>query len=593
MSHGGMKFMSTYLRNSGIELIGEVPWGAHFCQFYQSADDLIDILVPYFKAGLENNEFCMWITSEPVNVNDAMNGLRSVMPDIDRYLESGQLEILPYTEWYLEEGCFDCDRVLRGWVARLNGALKKGFEGLRLTGNTFWLEDKHWRSFTDYEHAVDNIIGQYRMVAICTYHSDKCGVSEVADVISNHQFALIKRNGSWEVIESSERKRAEATIRESEARHRMLFGYMPYGFAYHRVLFDDSKQPNDYIFLETNSAFEQMTGLKRDDITGKRVTEVLPGIEKSSFDWIGTYGTVATTGGSARFEQYSELLDRWYAVVAYSPLSEHFVAIFSDITDKKRKEEEIRCLNESLTLRARELEAANRELDERAHELQRSNKDLELFAYAASHDLREPLRKILSFSERLRTHAGPSLDDKGRDYLSRMENAAHRMMQLIDGLLALSRVSRKAPTYGKVNLSKVVEEVLSDMEIHIRESGATIEAGPLPAIEADSLEMRQLFQNLISNAMKFCTDSPRIAITCHPQDYRHEISIQDNGIGFDEKYLDEMFKPFRQLHHRGEYEGVGMGLAMCERIVSRYHGTISAKSSPGKGATFTITLPAG
>jgi hypothetical protein len=187
-------------RNSGIALIGEVPWGTHFCQFYQTRKDLIDILVPYFKAGLENNEFCMWVTSEPLNVEDAKKAMKKAMPRLDEYLEKGQLEILPYDQWYIKDGIFEEKRVLDGWVSKLDRALQKGFDGLRLTGNTFWIEKQDWDAFTDYEAAVDSVLGNYKMIAICTYSLEKCGVVEILDVVRNHEFALAMNHGSWQVL---------------------------------------------------------------------------------------------------------------------------------------------------------------------------------------------------------------------------------------------------------------------------------------------------------------------------------------------------------------------------------------------------------
>ena len=200
------------LRKTGINIIGDVQWGTHFCQFYQTKKDLLDILVPYFKTGLKNNEFCMWVTSEPLNEEDIQKAMKKALPGFDRYLERGQIEIIPHTEWYTKGGRFNSQRVLNGWVDKLNQALAKGYEGLRLTGNTLWLEKKDWRKFTDYEEEVNNVIGRYRMIAVCTYSLDKCGANEIIDVVRNHQFALIKRERKWELIESSERKRAEESI---------------------------------------------------------------------------------------------------------------------------------------------------------------------------------------------------------------------------------------------------------------------------------------------------------------------------------------------------------------------------------------------
>jgi hypothetical protein len=206
-----LSVMNMNLRHSGIAIIGDVPWGIYFYQFYQTTEDLIDILVPYFKAGLENNEFCMWVTSQPLEVETAKEAFRKAVPDIDIYLEKGQLEIIPYSHWYVKDGAFDSDRILNGWVEKLNKARANGYDGLRLTGNTFWLEKEDWNDFVDYEKKVDKVIGNYQMIALCTYNLDRCNATEIIDVVVNHQFALIKKNGKWELIESSKRKEAEKT----------------------------------------------------------------------------------------------------------------------------------------------------------------------------------------------------------------------------------------------------------------------------------------------------------------------------------------------------------------------------------------------
>jgi len=208
--------MEDELRNSGIDVIGDVPWGTHFCQFYQTKKDLIDILVPYFKAGLESNEFCMWVTSEPLVVAEAEEAMRKAVNNFDEYLRQGQIEIIPYNEWYLLGGTFDDDRVLKGWVSKLEQALAKGYSGLRLTGNTFWLERNHWQAFTEYEAKVNDVIGKYKMLAICTYCLDKCDGTAVIDVVKNHQFALIKQEGKWDIIESIIYKQAKQALLESE-----------------------------------------------------------------------------------------------------------------------------------------------------------------------------------------------------------------------------------------------------------------------------------------------------------------------------------------------------------------------------------------
>ncbi|MCB4791498.1 MAG: MEDS domain-containing protein [Elusimicrobia bacterium] len=329
-------------RKTGLEIVGDVPWGTHFCQFYKTKNDLTDILVPYFKAGLENNEFCMWVTAQPLDKEDAISALRKSYPSLDEKINNGQIEFLSYEEWYKIDGVFDADRVLAGWVQRLEKALKNGYEGLRLTGNTFFLEKEDWSGFTSYEEKVNNVIGNYKMLAMCTYSIDKCGPNEIIDVMSNHQFALIRRESKWSVIENSTSRHLEKAVQESEEKYRLLFARMLDGFAFHKIILDKDNKPVDYVFLEINSAFEKLTGLKKEDIIGKKVTDVLPGIENDPADWIGRYGRVSLTGEKAKFESYAKNLDKWYSISAYSPEKEYFVTLFQDITERKRAEDALK-----------------------------------------------------------------------------------------------------------------------------------------------------------------------------------------------------------------------------------------------------------
>jgi PAS domain S-box-containing protein len=201
-------------RNSGLEVIGDTHWGTHLCLFYRTREDLIDILVPYFKAGLENNEFCMWITSEPLSADDARRSLQKSVKNLDAYIEQGQIEILDCRQWYTPSGKFDADQVLEGWVEKEAQAVNRGFDGLRLSGNTFWLEEEDWEALADYEMGINSIIAQYRIITICTYSLEGCGALEVIEVVSNHQSALIKREGKWVMIESAERVGEEQALVE-------------------------------------------------------------------------------------------------------------------------------------------------------------------------------------------------------------------------------------------------------------------------------------------------------------------------------------------------------------------------------------------
>lgn len=245
-------------------------------------------------------------------------------------------------------------------------------------------------------------------------------------------------------------------------------------------------------------------------------------------------------------------------------------------------------------------------LENKVKELDRSNRELEEFAYIASHDLQEPLRKITSFSERLKEKLPPDLDPEVQLYLNRMLAATDNMRTLIDNLLEFSRTSRSREPFVKTNLNNIISEAEADLELKIEESTAAIECQRLPVIDAIPMQMGQLFTNLFSNAIKFrnLERPPRIVITNEilsreEKDNFHlrnnteyyRITVKDDGIGFDPEYSMKIFQIFQRLHGKAEYPGSGIGLAICKKIVENHSGLISAHSEPGKGASFVIILP--
>lgn len=250
-----------------------------------------------------------------------------------------------------------------------------------------------------------------------------------------------------------------------------------------------------------------------------------------------------------------------------------FTAVLRDVTEAKEAREELKRANK---------------------ELARSNEDLEHFAAVASHDLQEPLRKIRAFGERLGSKYGDELPKRGKDYLDRMQNAASRMSNLIDDLLAFSRVTTRANPFETVELGDVVAQVIDDLVVRIEQTDGHVEIHELPRLDADPVQMRLLFQNLIGNALKFHREGvpPVVEVGLQESnDDRCTVYVQDNGTGFDEKYLDRIFDVFQRLHGRGVYEGTGMGLAICRKIVNRHGGTLDATSTPGEGSRFMVTLP--
>jgi light-regulated signal transduction histidine kinase (bacteriophytochrome) len=264
---------------------------------------------------------------------------------------------------------------------------------------------------------------------------------------------------------------------------------------------------------------------------------------------------------------------------------------------------ELAAVNTTLEDRVAERTAA---AEDRAQELARSNKELEQFSSVASHDLQEPLRKVRMFGDRLRDRLAGTVSEEAAADLDRMQSAAERMQGLINDLLEFSRVTHRGQPFAEVDLGQIAAEVVSDLEARVVELGATVDVGELPVVQADRTQMRQLLQNLIANALKFHrpgeppvvriraeavpANAPRFAAESVAGD-RYVLTIEDNGIGFDEQYAERIFSPFERLHGRAAYEGTGIGLSIARKIVWRHGGHIGATSTPGRGATFTITLP--
>ena len=287
-------------------------------------------------------------------------------------------------------------------------------------------------------------------------------------------------------------------------------------------------------------------------------------------------------------------------------ITEKNQALTAEIANHRLTQEELRQLNASLEER---IVQRTHDLELRSADLLRSNKELQEFAYIASHDLQEPLRKVRSFGDRLSAHSATQLDDMSKDYLARMQSAATRMQALIEALLAYSRVTTKAQPATPVDLQVVAAEVLSDLENQIERQQGRVTLGRLDVVPADPLQMHQLLQNLIGNALKFqrpetppevhvagrwvsVDEAEQIAgVQFNPNDAVYELSVTDNGIGIEPQYFERIFQMFQRLHGRNEYEGTGVGLAICRKIVERHNGTIVVHSQPGEGASFSVLWP--
>jgi len=377
-----------------------------------------------------------------------------------------------------------------------------------------------------------------------------------------------------------QRTMAEESLRESEEKYKNLYDEAPVGYVEL-----DSEGRIDRV----NRKIAEMLGYAAEEMLGKHMWNFV--VEKSEAE-------EAIRAKLSGYELPSDALERTYKRKDGPPIPvlikdrvarnskgrvTRIRVTVQDITERKQMEEDLRRSRDELELRVRE----------RTAELERKNRELQEFTYIASHDLGEPLRKVETFGNLLMAKKAERLDDEGKDFISRMTGAATRMKELIDALLRYSRVETQGRDPVPVNLNNIAQTVASDLEVSIKKTGAHVEIGPLPVINGDPYQLRQLFQNLLSNSLKYCRSEVKPLVKIHgdEQDGMCTISVEDNGIGFEEKYLEKIFQPFQRLHGRNEYPGIGIGLAACKKIVERHRGTITASSIPGKGSIFIVTLP--
>ena len=362
----------------------------------------------------------------------------------------------------------------------------------------------------------------------------------------------------------TERKHTEQALRQSEATNNALINAIP------DLIF---RVARDGTNIEVVPSKYVPTIFPVEEMIGKSLFDILPA--NFAQERLRLIQQALQTGVVQTQEYQLPISDkiRFEEARIVACGDDEVIIIIRDITDRKQAEESQKTY---------------------AAELERSNKELQEFAYIASHDLQEPLRKVKVFGDRLKTNYSNALDEKGLDYLERMQSAATRMQTLIEDLLVFSRVTTRAQPFTPINLNEIIKGVLSDLETRIEATQAQIEVADLPVLEADETQMRQLFQNLISNALKFHKPNtpPKIKIALIERNSEScKIAVSDNGIGFNKKHYDHIFGVFHRLHRRNEYPGTGVGLAVCRKITNRHNGTIEAKSVVGQGATFLIILP--
>ena len=487
--------LENQFRYSGLDVIGNAPWGTHFCNFFHSKQDMLETLVPYFKAGLENNEFCLWITCDPVSVDDALKSLHNDIPLFDQYLTSNAIEVLPHADWYLKDGVFDPKHVIEGWNEKLNDALARGHDGMRVNGNEAWLERHVWKDFIEYERELNNTIAGKHMIVLCTYPLEKCNASDVLDVAHVHEMAVARRGGKWEVVEVP-------AIRQTKAQ------------------------------------------LKIDNDMLERVV-------------------------SERTHELKKAIAR----------------LNEEIENHKRTEASLEI---KVTERTREL----REALERTKELADWKSR---FASVASHEFRIPLATIKIAANHIRKYRTRLNPEAINRKIAVILEQADLMIRMLEDLLMLGQADEQ-----KITLEKRRIEVRDFFESLKKEIEGACKGSHVihckfdfieKHIEADVDLLRNIFINLLSNALKFSPENPHVWLTVRDLTSALHVEIRDEGLGISPEDLSKVFEPFvRGANARG-INGTGLGLSIVKKAVDLIGGSITVTSKPGEGTVFLVIIP--
>lgn len=541
--------------------MGDVPWGTHVCQFYRTQEDLIEILLPYFKTGLADNELCIWITSGPLDVDEAKKSLRKAVADLDDYVQKGQIEILDSGQWYTRSGQFQADHVLSEWIEKEHQSREMGFDGLRVVGDTSWLKEKDRSDFTDYELSLSNFIKQLRTLAICTYSLDKCGVFEIIDALKSHQFSLIKRNGKWEYVENYRLKKAFAALRESEERFRISVENLLDCFGVYSAVRDDSGSIVDFRIEYLNKAACVNYRMTKEELIGKYLCELLPAHRETGlFD---KYCQVVETGKplkeeSLRYEdvynnrRFSRAFD-----IKVTKLGDGFAAAWRDVTDRKHAEQVIKRAEDQIKKALREKDIFLKEIH---HRVKNNLQFISSLFQLQAERVHDPKAQDVFRESEIRIHAMASIHDelyKSRGVTS--IRISHYLESLMERLLLI--YEREAVP---ITVNKRTEDVSLDIDLAI------------PC----GLIFNELLTNALKHAFPATEEMPaakesEIEVQFHGRGNEYVMVVADNGIGLPAKldYLDP----------------VSLGLSLINILAGQLEGTIDLDRRGG--TAFTVTFP--
>jgi len=558
------------------EEIERVKIKDHIVHIYDNEDDHKDILVSYIKSGIERNEKIISIEYS-LSEEALLNALNKEGLDVNYLINKGQLKILSHNATYIKDGYFDIDRMIKFWQNEMDIAMSEGYPALRVTGEASWIADAPLGSefFMKYESTINKALNDSKCIVLCRYDIKSLDLQALSDSLSNHPKVFIgtrelnnddyylttdhflsgeseklKVNNWLKNIENSYDNKKRLV--ESEKIYSLLYSAMSEGVCIHEILYDEDGKAVEYEILDVNPAYESILGLKKEDVIGKRASDIY---KTDKPPYIEIYSKVASTGNPITFETYFEPMNKYFHISAvYLGEKDKFATIFSDITDFVKLQKELKNAKEAA-------EAANKIKSE--------------FIANMSHEFRTPLNAIIGFTDMILTGVYGKLSDKVVKYLNNVSTSGKHLLNLVNDILDISKIEagKMELSYGNFSSKQVIYEIILTFESMVTLKNINLEIRLSDTnINADMGKFRQIIYNLVSNAVKYTPENGKIFIYSDINNNELVITVEDTGIGIAKENYSKVFSKFKQIDssYSRNQEGTGLGLALSSYTVALF-----------------------
>lgn len=571
--------MSNDIRDSGVGIIGKVPWGMHMACLFSERHEYHNILYPFLREGLRSNEMCVWIFGPDTNFDNERESIAEIVDDVDQYIESGQLLLVSYKTWYMKDDTFLETRVNSQWMELLRDAMSRGFEGIRAVADITWTNEYEFISFSHYEDIINKTFAELPFIAICLYDAKCLDAFEIAEVIKNHSYILAMHDGKLRRIENIELLTKVRQFNEKRLRYRKLIEILPDSLLIH----DDKR-----VFF-SNDAASQITGTT--DQRKLKLMSVLDFVPDESKKGFSDFIKKALSEDQEHYYKcrfkYRNGYVREVGITTARYNYHGKTALLSVIRDN------------TPFIKINELEREilqNKKLLDETLEYDRIKTE---FLSNISHEFRTPLNVILSAMQLLKAQKDQAMQAVcSSKYFVAVQQNCYRLLRLVNNLIDITKIDSDfyEIKLQNIDIAGLIKDIVMSAGIFAENKGISVDYSSdvhkkVMACDPDQIE--RIILNLLSNAIKFTPCGGKINVAFFDCGRSIKISVKDSGVGIPVNKQRKIFERFHQIDKslRKQSEGSGIGLSLVEALVAKHNGTVSVISEPGKGSEFIVELP--